>query len=108
MNAWMFTLILKTMPRTEASKFEDSQIIIKPRKAWKNDIFKYSAMLVVSLLCFFLLTFVPYLGPVFFIAGALGAIFSLMFDLRAILVYKNYYELFTKEQIAKLDENYVS
>ena len=61
-------MVLKTMPRTDANDFEDSKIILKPRKEWKNDIFKYLSLFLISILSVWLTDKlpVPYAGTLFF------------------------------------------
>ena len=102
MNAWMFSVILKTLPKIDANKFEETKVILKPRKEWEMDIWKYSATFIVFLLCFLLLSRVPYAAPFFFLAGFLGMIFSFLLISRAVIVYKNYDDLFSKDEVAKL------
>ena len=103
MNSWMLVLILKTLPKTDAKEFEETKIILKPRKEWKNDILRFSLLFVLSLLCFGLLSHIPYIAPFFFIGGFLGMIMSSMYFARAIFVWKNYDEIFSKDEIMKLD-----
>lgn len=102
MNSFLMVMILKTMPRIDANEYEDGRIPVKPRDDWRNDIFNWLIAFVASTVSFFVLTHVPYIETLFFIAGFLGMVLSLMYSFRAILVYRYYDDLFTKENIDKL------
>ena len=104
MNSWMLCTVLKTMPRTDANDFEDSKIILKPRKEWENDIFKYLSLFLISILSVWLTDKlpVPYAGTLFFFLGIAGFFISCICGFRAIVVYKYYDDLFKKADIDKL------
>lgn len=102
MNSFLMVLILKTMPRIDANKYEDGKIPVKPRDDWRNDIFNWIIGFAASLVSFIVLKFIPYVGVLFFMGGFIGMIMTLMYLLRAIVVYRHYDDLFTKENIDKL------
>jgi len=102
MNAFMLNLFLKSIPKANANEFEESRIVLKPKEEWKTDIVIFAITFVGSILAFFFLTTVPYVGTFFFIGGFLGTVLSLFYELRAITIFRNYENLFTDENINKL------
>ena len=107
MNSWLFVIILKTMPRTDVNSFDESRLILKPRKEWKADIFFNILIFIISFFAFFLTEKirVPYLGTFLFIGGFYGIFHGLVFSIRAYLVYKNYDDLFREEDVRKIDRH---
>src|SRR5574344_504761 len=104
MNILLYNIIMKTMPHVDSETYNSDKFIIKKRELWKQDIFKYVLIFAVSFVSFFFLVNVYYLGTFFFIGGFVGMMTSILFVLRAIIIYKNYYDLFKKEDIDKIEE----
>ena len=106
MTSMLLNVIIRTIPKVDANEFEDSRIIIKPRSEWKNDIVSYILLFVISIALFILTDKLPiqYVGTFFFIGGIVGMLAGAFFALRAILVYKYYFEIFREEDIRKLDK----
>lgn len=105
MNSMLLNVILRTIPRVNANEYEDSKLVIKPRNEWKNDIVSYIILFFVSLAAFILTDklSIPYVGTFLFMGGFVGIFWGFLMALRAIAVYKYYFELFREEDIKKLD-----
>lgn len=106
MNVFAYYKMLKSTPKVDANKYEDSKYILKPREAYKNDIFNSVIALVISLVSIFVLSLIPYVGPLFTLAGFFGLLFSIMALVRSSYAYKHYDDLFTDEDIRKLSQDY--
>lgn len=101
MTAWHLVVILRTIPRIDAKKFEDNQIKLKPKSEYKSDFIYNIVFAVLGIAIFFLYTF-PYLGVFFFMGGILCFLFNLLLGFRNWVIWKNYEQIFTKENIEKL------
>ena len=106
MNSMLLNVIIQTIPKVDANKYEDGQIIVKSRRKWKNDFFTGLFLFVVCIAAVVLTDKlpIPYVGGLLFIGGVFGMIYSSLFALRALLVYKYYYDIYTEEDLKKLEE----
>lgn len=106
MNSMLLNVIIQTIPKVDANKYEDGQIIVKSRRKWKNDFFTGLFLFVVCIAAVVLTDKlpIPYVGGLLFIGGVFGMIYSSLFTLRALLVYKYYYDIYTEEDLNKLEE----
>lgn len=106
MNSMLLNVIIQTIPKVDANKYEDGQIIVKSRRKWKNDFFTGLFLFVVCIAAVVLTDKlpIPYVGGLLFIGGVFGMIYSSLFTLRALLVYKYYYDIYTEEDLKKLEE----
>lgn len=106
MNILLLNVIVRTIPKIDANNFEDSRLIVKPRKKWLED-FVNDILIFVSSLIAVVLTDklpIPYIGTFFFIGGFYGIFHGLIFGIRAFLIYKAYYQIFNEDDIKKLEE----
>ena len=106
MNSMLLNVIIQTIPKVDANKYEDGQIIVKSRRKWKNDFFTGLFLFVVCIAAVVLTDKlpIPYVGGLLFIGGVFGMIYSSLFTLRALLVYKYYYDIYTEVDLKKLEE----
>ena len=102
MHPVLLYITLKTIPKIDAKDYEEAKVILKPRKTWGWEAVSYFTGLIASVLCFILLSTTPYVGQFFFLIGFLGSLYSILYGIRALLVYINYDDLFTEENIKKL------
>ena len=102
MHPYFIYLLLRTLPHSEQKKLEEKSINIKPRKQWRQEALNYLLVFIISIVCFIMLSTVPYAGPLFFLIGIIGAIYSIPLGIRAILIYKYFDDIFTEENIKKL------
>ena len=107
MNILLLNIIIKTIPKTDANDFEDSHLIVKPRKAWLEDVIKNFLIFLVSIIAFIMFDklSIPYIGTFFFIGGYYGIFHGLIFGFRALLIYKAYYQIFKEDDIKKIDKS---
>lgn len=105
MNSMFLNVILRTIPRVNANEYEDAKLVVKPRNEWRNDIASYIILFIVSLIAFIMTDKlpIPYLGTFLFMGGFVGIFWGALMALRAVLVYKYYFQLFKEEDIKKLD-----
>lgn len=103
MHSYLIAMVLKTMPHIDINQYEDNKIVFKPRNQWKEDCVKFVLLFLVFSAIFFLLSEIRYIGPLFFLIGFLGMIMSIGYSLRAFFVYKNYDEIFSKQNIEKMN-----
>lgn len=101
MSSWQIVVILSTIPRIDAKKFEYNQIKLKPKSEYKTDFIYNIIFAVLGIAIFFLYSF-PYLGVFFFMGGILCFSFNLLLGFRNWAIWKNYEQIFTKENIEKL------
>ena len=106
MNSMLLNIIIQTIPKVDANRYEDGQIIIKSRSKWKSDAI---SGLSICILCIIAIIFtdklpIPYLGSIFFIGGFFGLIYAALWGLRAFLVYKYYYDIYKEEDLKKLED----
>lgn len=81
MNILLLNVIVRTIPKIDANNFEDSRLIVKPRKKWLED-FVNDILIFVSSLIAVVLTDklpIPYIGTFFFIGGFYGIFHGLIF-----------------------------
>lgn len=106
MNAMLLNVILRTIPKVDANEFEDSRLIVKPRKAWKDDIINDILIMLFSIAAFVCTDKlpIPYIGTFLFIGGFVGFFYGLLFCIRASLIYKYYYQIFKEDDINKLKQ----
>ena len=108
MNSMLLNIIIQTIPKVNANRYEDGQLVVKPRRQWKSDAI---SGLIICILCIAAVILtdkvpVPYLGSIFFIGGFFGLIYAALWGLRGYMVYKYYYDIYKEEDLKKLDENY--
>lgn len=106
MNSMLLNIIIQTMPKVDANRYEEGRLIVKSRKKWQSD---YITGFLLCILCIIAIILtdklpVPYVGGVLFIGGFFGLIYSLLFALRALLVYKYYYDIYKEEDLKKLED----
>ena len=101
MNHAFLLFLLKSEYRVNELNFEN-KIEIKPRSHYKQNAINNLLAFVVSIVCFILLSKVPYAGPVFFLIGLMGSLYSITFFIKALLIYKHYDQIFSEENISKL------
>ena len=106
MNILLLNVIIRTIPKIDANNFEDSRLIVKPRKKWLEDFVNDILIFVCSLIAVVLTDKlpIPYIGTFFFIGGFYGIFHELIFGIRAFLIYKAYYQIFNEDDIKKLEE----
>ena len=100
MNYYGFLLSL--IYKAREINLEEQKFQIKPRLEWKKSAVCFLSGTILSLLVFLLMSKIPYAGPVFFLAGLSGFLYCLVFCIRDFLVYKDYDNIFTEENIKKL------
>lgn len=103
MHPYFIYLLLRTVPHGEEKVFEDKKLEIKPRAEWLSKAIYEFLGTIVSLVVFLLLSKFPYVGPVFFLLGLMGFFYSIVSCIRDILIYIYYEDLFTEENIKKLE-----
>ena len=106
MNSMLLNIIIQTMPKVDANRYEEGRIIVKPRSKWKSDAitgFSLCLLCIVAIILTDKLP-VPYLGGVLFIGGFFGLVYALLFGFRALMVYKYYYDIYKEEDLKKLEE----
>lgn len=106
MNSMLLNIIIQTIPKVDANKYEEGQIIVKPRRKWKSDFING---LVIFLLCFVAVILtdklpLPYVGSIFFICGTFGMLYSFLYGFRAFMVYKYYYDIYKEDDLKKLED----
>ena len=101
MNSWMYVIVLRTIPKIDASRYENNQITLKPKKEYFSDFIYSMIFTLICIVCFFL-TSVPYLGVFFFIIGTVGTLYCLLLSFRNAFIYRNYEQIFSEENIKKL------
>ena len=106
MNSMLLNIIIQTMPKVDANRYEDGKIIVKSRSKWKSDIINGLVLILICIAAVILTDKIPlpYIGSLFFIGGIFGMLYSFLFTLRALLVYKYYYDIYTEEDLKKLEE----
>ena len=104
MNIYAYYKMLKSTPKVDANNFEGNKYVLKSRATYKNDIFNSVIALVASLVVIFVLSLIPYVGPVFALIGFFGLLFSIIALVRSSYAYKHYYDLFTEEEIKKISK----
>lgn len=102
MSSAFIYYLLTTVYKTKELKLDETNLEIKPRSVWKQKAFNNLLICFVSIAVFIFLSKVPYAGPVFFLAGLIGALYSITFLVRALLIYKYYDDVFSEENIKKL------
>lgn len=107
MNSMLLNIIIQTIPKVNANQYEDGQLLVKPRKSWQSD---YITGFLLCILCIIAIILtdklpIPYVGGLLFIGGFFGLIYSLFFALRALMVYKYYYDIYKEEDLKKLEED---
>ena len=100
MNYYAF--LLSTIYHAKEIDLEGQKFQIKPRSEWKKSAVCFLFGTILSLLVFLLLSKVPYAGPVFFLAGFAGFLYCLVFCIRDFLVFKDFDNIFTEENIRKI------
>ena len=108
MNSMLLNIIIQTIPKVNANRYEDGQLVVKPRRQWKSDAI---SGLIICILCIAAVILtdkvpVPYLGSIFFIGGSFGLIYAALWGLRGFMVYKYYYDIYKEEDLKKLDDDY--
>jgi len=108
MNSMLLNIIIQTMPKVDANRYEEGQLIVKPRRKWKSDAI---SGLIICIFCIVAIILtdklpVPYLGSIFFIGGVFGLIYAAMWGFRGYMVYKYYYDIYKEEDLKKLEDNY--
>ena len=108
MNSMLLNIIIQTIPKVNANRYEDGQLVVKPRRQWKSDAI---SGLIICILCIAAVILtdkvpVPYLGSIFFIGGFFGLIYAALWGLRGYVVYKYYYDIYKEEDLKKLDNDY--
>ena len=96
MNSMLLNIIIQTMPKVDANRYEEGQLIVKPRRKWKSDAI---SGLIICIFCIVAIILtdklpVPYLGSIFFIGGVFGLIYAAMWGFRGYMVYKYYYDIY--------------
>ena len=106
MNSMLLNIIIQTMPKVDANRYEDGKIIVKARSKWKSDIINGLVLILICIAAVILTDKIPlpYIGSLFFIGGIFGMLYSFLFTLRALLVYKYYYDIYSEEDLKKLEE----
>ena len=97
-----YGFLLSTIYHAKEIDLEGQKLQIKPRPEWKKSAVCFLFGTILSLLVFLLLSKVPYAGPVFFLAGFAGFLYCLVFCIRDFLVFKDYDNIFTEENIRKI------
>ena len=106
MNSMLLNIIIQTMPKVDANRYEEGRLIVKPRRKWKNDAISGFSLCIICIVAIILTDKlpVPYVGGVLFIGGFFGLLYSLLFGFRALMVYKYYYDIYNEEDLKKLEE----
>lgn len=107
MNILLLNVIIRTIPKIDANKFEDSRLIVKPRKEWLEEFINNILIFLFSIIAVILTDKlpIPYIGTFFFMGGFYGIFHAILFGIRAFLIYKAYYQIFKEDDIKKLDNS---
>ncbi len=106
MTSMLLNVIIQTIPKVNANNYEDGQIIVKSRRKWRSDFitgFSIVAACIIAVIFTDKLP-VPYVGSLFFIGGIFGMLYSFLYAFRALMVYKYYYDIYTEEDLKKLED----
>ena len=99
---WLATAMIPKKDRNEFDRDENG--VIKSKNAWKKDIYTNLVIFIVSV--FFVVTMeiipIPYLGFFTFIAGIGGLLKSVYCIFRALVILKEYDNIFSEELIKKI------
>ena len=106
MNSMLLNIIIQTMPKVDANRYEEGRIIVKPRSKWKSDAI---SGLIICLICIVAIILtdklsIPYAGSILFIGGFFGLLYAAMWGFRGYMVYKYYYDIYKEEDLKKLEE----
>lgn len=106
MSSYLLNIIIQTIPKVPANEYQEAKLIVKPRNAWKNDIFKFFVILITALISLFIFDKIPipYLGNVFVLYGVFGSISGIIFGLRAFIIFKHYFDIFEEDTLKKLEQ----
>lgn len=101
---WLATALIPKKDRNEFDRDENG--VIKSKNAWKKDIYTNLVIFIVSV--FFVVTMeiipIPYLGFFTFIAGIGGLLKSVYCIFRALVILKEYDNIFSEDLIKKIIE----
>ena len=101
MNYGFYLFLLKSEYHVNELNL-DQKIEIKPRSYFKHRAITFSLVLIISIISFIVLSKVPYAGPIFFLASLAGALYSITFFVKSLLIYRHYDKIFSEENIKKL------
>ena len=106
MNSMLLNIIIQTMPKVDANRYEDGQLIVKPRHKWKSDAISGLLICLLCIVAIFLTDklSIPYVGSILFIGGVFGFLYSAMWGFRGYMVYKYYYDIYKEEDLKKLED----
>ena len=106
MNSMLLNIIIQTIPKVNANRYEEGQLIVKPRSKWKSDAISGFSLCLLCIVAIILTDKlpVPYLGGVLFIGGFFGLLYAAMWGFRGYMVYKYYYDIYKEEDLKKLEE----
>ncbi|MCQ2590853.1 MAG: hypothetical protein MJ179_10555 [Treponema sp.] len=106
MNSFLLNIIVQTIPKVPADEYNDAKLVIKSRKAWKKDIFKYILVFISAIICLFIFDKlpVPYVGNVLVFYGFIGTLGGFFMILRSFMIYKHYYDIFQEDDIKKIED----
>jgi len=107
MNSMLLNIIIQTIPKVDANRYEEGRLIVKPRGQWKSDAI---SGLIICIICIIAIIFtdklsIPYVGSLLFIGGSFGFLYAAMWGFRGYLVYKYYYDIYKEEDLKKLEED---
>ena len=105
MNPVLLNIIIKTIPKTEANQYEESRLIIKSRSKYKKEAINDLLICIFSIIAFICTDKIkiPYIGTFLFLGGFFGSIWGALSSIRAYFIYKAYYQIFSEDEIKKLE-----